>query len=261
MFFQEKYNVLRDSIENQTYKETLGRLQHMYDYQFVEKEKEYYRLESDRKTIFLYKYLGVGSCFLFFMIGIAFYLFKEKVKKEEQLNQSLRLQEQKYRESRQYLGERDAAIVELRQKAKIADDLKMQLDMMQGVFKEKIVGDASDSMAEIEPVKIFFTSDMYEGLCETWKKLEDERWLDIVKYVDHLLYLNFTYRIKMMYPGISDVELKICCLIKLEIPVNRIATLLSITSQAISVNRKRLYTKLTHKEGSSKDFDKFILSL
>ncbi|WP_075558877.1 tetratricopeptide repeat protein [Parabacteroides timonensis] len=261
MFFQEQYEVLRDSMEQQTYKETLTRLQSLYDYQIVEKEKEYYRQEADRKTNYLYRFLGGGSLFLLVTVCIVFYLFREKKKKEEQLNQSLRLQEQKYRESQQYLAERNAAIVELGQKIEIANDLKIQLDMIQGVFNEKMVEHSSCSIVGIASTKIFFTSDLYEGLREKWRKLDYKRWPDIVKWIDHVLYLNFTYKVKMMYPGISDTDLQICCLTRLDIPVSRIAILLSLTSQAVSLRRKRLYIKLTQKQGTAQDFDKWILSL
>lgn len=261
MFFREQYEALHDSIEKQTYKETLTRLQSMYDYQIVEKEKEYYRQEADRKTNYLYRLWGGASLFLLVTVCIVFYLFREKKKKEEQLNQSLRFQEQKYRESQQYLAERNVAIVELKQKIEIADDLKMQLDMMQGVFNEKMVEHSSCSIVGIASTKIFFTSDLYDGLREKWGKLDYKRWQDIVKWIDHVLYLNFTYKVKMIYPGISDTDLQICCLTRLDIPVSRIAILLSLTSQAISLRRKRLYTKLTQKQGTAQDFDKWILSL
>lgn len=261
MFYQEQYEALRDSIEQQTYKETLTRLQSLYDYQIVEKEKEYYRQDADHKTNYLYRLWGGGSLLLLVTICIVFYLFREKKKKEEQLNQSLRLQEQKYRESQQYLAERNAAIVELGQKAEIMDDLKIQLDMMQGVFNEKMVEHSSCSIVGIASTKIFFTSDLYEGLREKWGKLDYRRWPEIVKWIDHVLYLNFTYKIKMMYPGISDTDLQICCLTRLDISVSRIAILLSLTSQAISLRRKRLYTKLTQKQGTAQDFDKWVLSL
>ena len=258
LFFLEQYETLRDSVEKQPYKESLSRLQNMYDYQHVEKEKESYRQEADRKTNYLYRFLGITFFFLLLVVCIVFYLFKEKKKKEEQLNQSLRLQEQKYRDSQQYLAERNATIAELSRKAEVADDLKMQLDMMLEVVNKKIAGDTSGS---IGCTQTFFTSDIYEGICKEWKKLDCEQWLEIVKWIDHVLYPNFTYKIKMVYPSISEVELQVCCLTKLDIPVSRIAVLLSMTSQAVSLNRKRLYKKLTQQEGTAKDFDKCISSL
>lgn len=261
VIFQEQYDAFRDSIDRQTYMETIARLQSMYDYQLIEKKKEYYRQEANRKTNYLYGLFGGGSLFLLLVVSIAFYLYKEKKKKEEQLNQSLRLQEQKYRESQQYLTERNAAIAELGQKTEMADDLKMQLDMVQGVIYEKILERASSSTAGVDRGRIFFASDLYQGLRTKWEILDYERWPEIVKWIDHVLFLNFTYKIKIMYPGISEMDLQICCLTKLGISVSRMAALLLRTSQAISLKRKRLYTKLTQKQGTAQDFDEYILSL
>lgn len=64
----------------------------------------------------------------------------------------------------------------------------------------------------------------------------------------------------MMYPQISEQELQICCLTKLGIPVSRMAVLLVKTSQGISLGRKRLYKKMTGKQGTAQDFDNLILS-
>lgn len=259
--FQEQYDTFRDSIDRQTYMETVARLQSIYDYQLIEKKKEYYRQEANRKTNYLYGLFGGGALFLLVTVCIVFYLFKEKKKKEEQLNQSLRRQEQEYRESLQYLAERNAAIAELGQKTEMADDLKIQLDMVQGVINEKMLERASSPIAGIDRGKIFFASDLYQGLHTKWEILDNERWPEVVKWIDHVLYLNFTYKIKMMYPGISEMDLQICCLTKLGISVTRMAALLLRTSQAISLKRKRLYVKLTQKQGTAQDFDEYILSL
>lgn len=281
--FQEKHEAFRDSIDKQTYMETLARLQSLYDYQYIEEKKAHYMQEADRKTNSLYRLSLGGVLFLLLVVCVVFYLFEKKKKKEEQLNQSLRLQEQQYRESQQYLAERDAAITELERqmaliiqkrkeseqqfeaelgrKTEMAYKLKMQLDMMVEVINEKIIGQATSPIIEIDCSKIFFASDLYQGLCAKWEKLDYKRWPDIVKWIDYGLYLNFTYKIKMMSPAIKEMDLQICCLTRLGISVSRMAILLSLTSQAISLRRKRLYTKLTCKEGAAQDFDKFILSV
>ena len=98
-------------------------------------------------------------------------------------------------------------------------------------------------------------------MCTEWEKLDNARWSEVVDWIDHILYLDFTYKIKMLYPGISETDLRICCLTRLDIQVGRMAVLLSLTSQAISIRRKRLNTKLTRKNGTAQDFDKYILRL
>lgn len=249
--FQEQYEMLRDSTDRLTYKETLTRLQSLYDYLLVEKEKEYYRKEADRKTIYI---LGGAILFLLVVACLVLALFNIKKKKEEQQKQLLRLREQQARESKQYQAERNAAILELEQKTRVANGLKIELDIMKGIKDEQTVF----PITKDEQNKIFFASDLYNGLCSKWDKLDSGQWPEIVKWIDHILYLNFTYRIKMMYPQISEQDLQICCLTKLRIPVSRMAVLLVKTSQGISLGRKRLYKKMTGKQGTAQDFDNLI---
>ena len=247
-FYQEQYNVFRDSIDNLTKMETLARLQRLYDYREIEKKKEYYRQESDRKTGKLYKLsLGGVGCLLF-VVCIIFYLWKERKKKEEQLNQSLRRKEQQYLNSQQYLEERNAVMAQLEQ----------QYEAVVAQLSEQSSRFTTSVQEKINSSHPFFTSELYRGVYAEWKKLDEVQWAEGIKMIDHILYKDFTGKIRMLYPRISELDLNVCYLVKLEIPVGRIAVLLSVNSQAISNKRKRLYEKLTQEKGSAQDFDKFI---
>ena len=68
--FQEQYEAFRDSTDRLTYKETLTRMQSMYAYLLVEREKEYYRKEADRKTIYMYSFLGGTILFLLVAVSL-----------------------------------------------------------------------------------------------------------------------------------------------------------------------------------------------
>ncbi|WP_419051566.1 hypothetical protein [Parabacteroides goldsteinii] len=247
-FYQEQYNVFRDSIDNLTKMETLARLQRLYDYREIEKKKEYYRQESDRKTGKLYKLsLGGVGCLLF-VVCIIFYLWKERKKKEEQLNQSLRRKEQQYLNSQQYLEERNAVMAQLEQ----------QYEAVVAQLSEQSSRFTTSVQEKINSSHPFFISELYRGVYAEWKKLDEVQWAEVIKMIDHILYKDFTGKIRMLYPRISELDLNVCYLVKLEIPVGRIAVLLSVNSQAISNKRKRLYEKLTQEKGSAQDFDKFI---
>ena len=60
---------------------------------------------------------------------------------------------------------------------------------------------------------------------------------------------------------ISDIEIKVCVLIKIGFTPTEIAILISSSKSNISSIRSRLYIKIFKKNGVSKDFDDFILSL
>lgn len=282
VFFQEKYETLKDSIDKETYTEMLYRLQSMYDYRLVEKEKEFYRQKVDKKTRSIYWISLIGILLLTSVICVFAHNNNKKRKKEQQLNQSLRLQEQKYRESQQYLRDREVSvdrlkkqlIVELQNRECVENDLQSKLGLVQrdkielakrldlvlDMIDKKNIRHTKKQNDDIEKAKVlFFTSDLYHGIYSEWTKMDKTKWPDLVDWIDQLLYVDFTHRVKDLYPGISDFELQICYLIKLSIPVGRIALLLCSSSQAVSVCKKRLYTKLTGKQGSAKDFDNYIV--
>lgn len=60
---------------------------------------------------------------------------------------------------------------------------------------------------------------------------------------------------------ISEIEIKVCVLIKIGFTPTEIAILTSSSKSNISSIRSRLYTKIFKKNGISKDLDEFILSL
>lgn len=247
-FYLEQYNVFRDSIDSLSKMETLARLQRLYDYREIEKKKEYYRQESDRKTGKLYKLSLGGAACLLFVICLIFYQWKVKKKREEQLNQSLRRKEQQYLDSQQYLEERNAVVAQLEQQYKAVVAQLSEQSTLHTISIQKKINSSHP----------FFTSELFRGVVTEWKKLDEAQWPEVIKMIDHVLYKDFTGKIRMLYPRISELDLNVCCLVKLQIPVGRIAVLLSVNSQAVSNIRKRLYEKLTQEKGSAQDFDKFI---
>lgn len=280
VFFKEQYEAFRDSIEKQTHIETLARMQNLYDYQLIEKEKNYYRQEAVRKTNKLYQLALLGVLLLLLVVCIILHLFRKRREKEAQLNQFLRFQEQEYLNSQKYLAERNATIAKLEQQIAVekqkreenkvhyereliqetnrANEKEQALEMVHTILAEKLTVPVDHFQEKIDFNHLFFTSDLYQGLYAEWKKLDESLWPEVVKMIDHVLYKDFTSKIRMLYPQISQLDLTICYLIKLDIPVGRIASFLSVRSQAISNKRKRLFEKLTNKKGTAQDFDEYI---
>ena len=88
--------------------------------------------------------------------------------------------------------------------------------------------------------------------------LTDEEWQALATDIDNA-YDNFTGRL-LALGKLDDVEMKVCYLIKLEVPPSSIATMLYQSRGAITMKR-RMHEKLLHIEkGDSKKFDEFILN-
>ncbi len=91
------------------------------------------------------------------------------------------------------------------------------------------------------------------------KSVSDKEWAELRCAVDTYLN-NFTRRITAMH-SLSDFELKVCILIKLDFKIKEIAVLTCHTPIAVTAARRRLYGKFFGKSGSPGEFDDFIHSL
>lgn len=106
---------------------------------------------------------------------------------------------------------------------------------------------------------------------EIWKKLHqpmgkneaikmtDTDWLELTKTVEET-YPNFVQRLNELCP-LSQKELQVCLLIKINVSLTQIADIVYSSKQGISSLRQRLYKKFTGKKGKPKDCDNFIRNL
>lgn len=71
-------------------------------------------------------------------------------------------------------------------------------------------------------------------------------------------YPGFTDRLKKCMPAVSQVDLQMCCLIRMDVAPSIIAQLLCCTNAAVSMKRGRLYQKITGEKGTPEQCDRFI---
>ncbi len=84
-------------------------------------------------------------------------------------------------------------------------------------------------------------------------------------------WAELEYKMKTVYPAfirnlselcqMSEVEWRVCILVKLRFTPSEIAGTIAKDATTVSSIRRRLYTKIFGKRGGSKDWDNFILSL
>ena len=74
-------------------------------------------------------------------------------------------------------------------------------------------------------------------------------------------YPGFSDKLYVYCPKLSNIELQICCLVKISISTSDIATFINRTRPAVTQTRTRLYKKMLGKEGKACDLDKFISDL
>jgi hypothetical protein len=86
--------------------------------------------------------------------------------------------------------------------------------------------------------------------------LSDSEWQELAMLVDEA-YNNFTQRLQALV-DVSHEELKTCYLLKINVSSVDIANIVCKTNNAIYMQQKRLYEKITLKKGTVKDFTQFI---
>ena len=91
------------------------------------------------------------------------------------------------------------------------------------------------------------------------KNADEKIWTELNDFIISQ-YPQFKINIYSLY-HISEIEYRVCMLIKCQIPPTDISRLINRSKESVSSIRRRLYYKLLNKKGSPQDFDQFILSL
>ena len=107
-----------------------------------------------------------------------------------------------------------------------------------------------------------YESAWYQGLCQRLARgesLSADDWSEVAHQVRRI-YPNFRSRLYDLC-RLSDIEFRVCLLIKLHVAPADIATALCREKSTISTVRSRLYAKVFGRKGSSRDWDNFIETL
>lgn len=236
--YNNTYQELKDSIDKITVSENLMQIQSMYNYQCIEEERAFHEQTSNRRIIFIYRLIvGFIATVVLFMLLLSYFLHSKR--NERQKNEAiLRIEQQKYMQSRQSIEDRENKIREL----------------------EKILAERGETNVLHKKPEDFYASRLYFKIIDEQQKMEDSDWDELETWID-ILDPDFTQRLKYLLPLIKDDELKLCYLKKVKTQNKRIADILCITASSVSKKWERLYSKFTHKKGSTSDMDIFMEGL
>ena len=99
----------------------------------------------------------------------------------------------------------------------------------------------------------------YRAIEDSSTRLTETEWKELENIINDT-YDNFTNKLFILHPSITKMELRICLLLKIKIPVSIISQLVCRTQSAVSMSRKQLYKKIFNKEGTPANLDDFIVS-
>lgn len=260
---------LEDSIKKITRTEAIGKINALYNYQHTEKENQKLLLENEQQQN--HNFLLI-ICILVLVIVATLYISRLKTQKRidrEQQKQLLQLKEEQYNNSLAYIQENKKKIAELesllQQTEGEKDTIKKQLILSQKELLEASNQKAQKAQNEKDLLELSLRkSDIYQlfhqAVHQDNRSITEETWKELQKIID-TTYNRFTEQLYALHPQISENELRICYLIKIQIPVKGIAKILLLTQGAISNSRARLYKKIHRTEGNGEMLDKFILDL
>lgn len=260
---------LSDTINTQTRTEAIKKVQSLYDYHHTTQEN--IRLMQEN-TVSHYRLITSILILILVIIATLYWIHRIRMNKKtaiEQERQMSRFKDYQYRRSLAYIWENEQKLKELKEllekTGKENDELNRRLLLSQ---KEMLELENRQQRVEQANREIWETvlkhSDAYlrfhRAASEGHSRLTEDDWNELHAAVDNA-YPHFTDRLYNFYSNLSSQELRICLLIKIEIPNKGMAELLNVSPSAITQARKRLYKKISGEAGSGESLDKMILDL
>lgn len=261
------YNSWTDSIKKITNGENIRKLQSLYNYQLRERENA--QLKADKED--LKQWMAYGGIILILLTfsSITYWMYAQSKRKQLkiQLEKLKQVKKEQYEKSNNFIEQNKRKINELENELLLSKQKNDAIYKLLLTQKEQLL--RINSKVEIDQKEqallevAFRQSDIYNKFksAVTSKEIviESKDWEMLRVQIDHC-YKDFTSRLYSIYP-VSDIEMKICLLLKIKINVTGISMLTERSKSTIVSARKKLYEKTHGKPGKPEEWDFFIYAL
>lgn len=235
-------------------KTQLHQLQAMYDYSRNKRLAMVAEQKSEKKIMVIY--VVILCSIILFCLSI--FIYKLQMNKK---NHRISLIQQLYNDSllklqsnqRELQRVKDLNELEvIQQKEEVIMNLKNTIKDIREKFSGSLLTD-TDIILQNSAIfrKIQFIT------LHPKEKLSNEDWIELSGFIEQLIP-SFPQILKNR---LTEKEYHICLLIRLHISPSSISNLVELSNSGVSLSRKRMLEKVCGKDGTAKDFDKFILSL
>lgn len=273
LMYLDQYLAYTDSLQSMTQEETIRKINALYNYQLSRKENRKLKLQTfqERKLKVIF---GIGFVFSI----VLFIAYREYHKRKEQAQkiqrQKLeRIKKEQYKLSLAQIEKNQKDIEALELSLREAEAMHDQLLQDYLNAQKKLIEKNSEQIEAKQIVQDqaevkLKQSDIYKKFHSVQKEGEEEKeeekkikinssdWQELNKAIDEA-YNQFSQRLQELYP-VTDIELKVCLLLKIGLSPLQIAIITIRSKQAISSTRKRLYKKLFNDDGNTEQLDSFI---
>lgn len=263
------YLVLKDSVDLITQTEAVARISSLYNYQHTETENIRLKLNAEKQKAIIYRLVLVLILLVLIAMTTFFFLKQRRkvaLEKERKLNL---IKEQQYAQSFAAIENNKSKLHELEQQLCVAEQQSNELQTQLIRARQELLETENHRIQAARNEQELLQSSLYESdiylkFCKAGNdksiKITDTDWQELQLFID-TAYPNFTNRLYSLHSPLSLVELRVCCLIKIAMPVKCIAALMNLSASAVSLNRSRLYEKIHGVKGAPKMFDEFISGL
>lgn len=267
MDYYDRLAAAEDSLREQQKAEATLRMNAQYNYASITRQRD--ALEQHNKDMAQLLWMTVGAAVAVIAIGAllwrAYRQRKEQeatqlrlAQKEMENSFELSLQQLKENKAQQELLLQQLAEAQRQNNHQLAERLQMETDALDSQRRSI---EAQQQLRE-QRRKDFVASALYERLkspdTDGNRHLSEAEWQQLKDALDGIY--NLTPRL-LSLARFSEIELRVCCLLKLQVPPADIAILISRSKSAVSLARKRMYYKATGRSGKAEDFDQFIAGM
>jgi DNA-binding CsgD family transcriptional regulator len=204
-------------------------------------------VQEEKNIASLTNYILWGTIFFLILIATGIIVFLRKINKRDKLLMQTREQLLKVEEEQKKLKEMQ---MQNELEYKESQLTAMALQMMQ---KNELLQELKERIEQNKP-----GDDSQLNKIISKGLNHDKEWTDFNSYFESI-NKNFYSRLKSAYPEISPNDLRICALIKLNLSIKEMASILNISPDSVKTARYRLRKKL--QLNSEDNLTDFILSL
>lgn len=256
-----------DSLSQITQTDEVDKIHSLYNYNLSEQEKRRLQSKTERQKLLLFQLLFASGLLIGFIIYLFYRLRKRRRKytlREQHLQRIFAEQEaqstQRIKENEQQI----ALLTEQLQSTKQENDT-FRRSMLEA--QAKALGATNDQIRAIQNEQetrllTFHHSDIYVYFHQATKSsdLKDTDW-EQLKEALNAAYPDFLPHLYTLYPKLSQQELYICYLIKINLKRTMMAELLNRSVSAITNSLSRLYQKIHGEKGSAQQMEEIIQKL
>ncbi len=216
-------------------------------FEVSEKDRKLKLISAEKEVSKLTNYLLISLLGLLLVVFTIMYFFLKKINKRDKIVLKTKevlvtlMEEQKSLKEQQFQNEIEfkesqlsAITIQMVEKNELLDEIKNILNNKE-----------PNSETELKKIVNKYT-------------IQDNNWKDFDYYFESI-NKNFYTRLKQNYPEISSNDLKMCALIKLNLSIKEMASILNISPDSVKTARHRLRKKL--QLSTEENLTDFILSV